>query len=242
VILYPASAVWSALFFLMLVTLALSTMFPTTENIATSVIDQFAHLFRPYKFWVTLSMCFLLMLLGIPLTTNGGMYLLQLMDAFGVGYALLLLGLVEILVVAWLYGAERLLDNVESMIGYRPWKGWIIVWKFITPGLLLFAIFFTITQLRPLTYGPYTYPTYMTYIGCILTLISLGPIPGYAIYYFIYEWRRTSTNATGLYKIITVLKNATATDENKWHPALVKHQLSDIDIDGIRKDDDDVFA
>jgi SNF family Na+-dependent transporter len=45
----PWAPFWSALFFLMLVTLALSTMFPTVENIATALVDQFPRLLRPYK-------------------------------------------------------------------------------------------------------------------------------------------------------------------------------------------------
>ncbi len=54
VTLLPISPLWSFLFFLMLVTLALSTMFPTVENIGTAIIDQFPVILRPYKFFVML--------------------------------------------------------------------------------------------------------------------------------------------------------------------------------------------
>jgi SNF family Na+-dependent transporter len=68
---------------------------------------------RPYKFWVTMAICAMLFLLGLPLTTNSGMYLLQLMDSYGVSYSLLFLGLIEIVIFAWRYGAERLHANAQ---------------------------------------------------------------------------------------------------------------------------------
>lgn len=129
VTLFPAAPIWSALFFLMLVTLALSTMFPTTENIATALLDQFPTQLRPYKFFVTAAVCFVLFILGLPLCTPAGIYILQLvcysayasftskhslqMDSYAVGYALLILGFIEVIVLAWRYGADRVLDNVE---------------------------------------------------------------------------------------------------------------------------------
>lgn len=115
----PWAPVWSALFFLMLIILALSTMFPTVENIATALVDQWPRHLRPYSFWVVLALCALFFLLGLPLTTGGGMYLLQLLDTYGVGYALLFLGLVEVAVVSWRYGADRLLDNLKVLVFYR---------------------------------------------------------------------------------------------------------------------------
>lgn len=112
----PLSPLWSALFFSMLIILALSSMFPTVENIATAVIDQWPKKLRPYKFWVMMAVCTLCFVLGLPLTTGGGMYLLQLLDNFGVGYALLILGLFEVTVVSWRYGGGRLLNNVHVCI------------------------------------------------------------------------------------------------------------------------------
>lgn len=57
--------------------------------------------------------CVVLFLLGLPLTTNSGMYVLQLMDSYGVSYPLLTLGLIEIVILSWRYGAEQLHANAE---------------------------------------------------------------------------------------------------------------------------------
>ena len=70
----------------MLVTLALSTMFPTTENIATALLDQFPTQLRPYKFFVTAAVCFVLFILGLPLCTPAGIYILQLVGCLAYAF------------------------------------------------------------------------------------------------------------------------------------------------------------
>ena len=37
-------------------------------------------------------------------------------------------------------GADRLMDDIEHMIGFRLGKHWYICWKFITPLLLIVRI------------------------------------------------------------------------------------------------------
>lgn len=38
-------------------------------------------------------------------------------------------------------GADRFYDNVEDMIGYRPWPLVKISWLFLTPGLCLVCLY-----------------------------------------------------------------------------------------------------
>ena len=50
---------------------------------------------------------------------------------------MILIGLVEAIAVAWVYGADRLMDNVEEMRGPFYFRGvrylWIICWKIVAP-------------------------------------------------------------------------------------------------------------
>lgn len=36
-----------------------------------------------------------------------------------------------------LLGADRLYDNIEDMIGYRPWAHMKLCWKYVTPIICL---------------------------------------------------------------------------------------------------------
>uniref|UniRef100_A0A914XN38 Transporter n=1 Tax=Plectus sambesii TaxID=2011161 RepID=A0A914XN38_9BILA len=229
----PWSPLWSALFFLMLIILALSSMFPTVENIATSLIDQWPKKLRPYKFWVMMAVCTTCFLLGLPLTTNAGMYLLQLLDNYGVSYALLILGLIEVTVVAWLYGGQRLFNNVHSMLGRRPSIIWKYIWMYVTPSLLIFAITLQIIDLKPIQYGSQIFPPYASKIGWCLTSISLLPIPIYAIYKLVCFKRSPKGYDVPLRRALVTL---TAPAEN-WGPALTKYRCA-----GQQYDEDDVFA
>ena len=117
-------------------------------------MDQFTAA-RPYKFFLMALLCVVAFLAGLPLCTNGGIYILQLMDSYAVGYALLILGLVEITVISWRYGAGRLLKNIQSMIQKPPILGWFFkyTWIAVSPTLLIFSLIFTFLYIEPLKYG-----------------------------------------------------------------------------------------
>ncbi|KAK2174758.1 hypothetical protein NP493_778g03001 [Ridgeia piscesae] len=94
---------WAVLFFVMLITLGLDSQFTMLETVLTSIMDQFKA-FRRHKTKLTLATCVVLFLLGLPLCTRGGPYLLQLMDTYAGGWSLLIVGVLECVAVSWLYG------------------------------------------------------------------------------------------------------------------------------------------
>ena len=53
------------------------------------------------------------------MVTNGGMYVLQLMDNHAGTYGALVTGMIEVAVVAWLYGAERFLGDIQIMFKWN---------------------------------------------------------------------------------------------------------------------------
>lgn len=64
------------------------------------------------------------------MVTEGGMYVLQLMDNHAGTYCALIVGVIEVLVVSYCYGVERFLDDIQTMFrwstnskGYRYCTG-----------------------------------------------------------------------------------------------------------------------
>lgn len=70
------------------------------------------------------------------------MYWLQLMDKYAANWSVLLIAISECILIAWLYGSERFLNDIQDMIG-RKSKLWVYfwswMWKYVTPTTLLVA-------------------------------------------------------------------------------------------------------
>ena len=95
-------------------------------------------------------LCIFLFIAGLPMVTNGGIYILTLFDDFAGTYgeyivilakfklasALLVVSITEMLVVTWVYGIENFCLDIKLMIGKDVSAYWRICWKFISPALL----------------------------------------------------------------------------------------------------------
>jgi SNF family Na+-dependent transporter len=68
---------------------------------------------------------------------QGGIYLLHLVDQAAIGWAILIIGVFECIALAWVYGFEKMASDIEVMIAFRPSFWWSMMWKFVTPGLIL---------------------------------------------------------------------------------------------------------
>ena len=73
------SGLWSCLFFLMLFTLGIDSQFCGVESLMTGLVDNWPHYLRPRKIKFTAVMVVFMLALGIPMITNGGVYIFQLM-------------------------------------------------------------------------------------------------------------------------------------------------------------------
>ncbi|KAF7670032.1 hypothetical protein LDENG_00074300 [Lucifuga dentata] len=141
--LLPGSSFWAVLFFLMILLLGLDSQFVCVESLATAISDMFPRFLRrpgarEILVLVIAVVCFLL---GLPLVTEGGIVLFQLIDSYGPsGVSLLFIACFETIIIAWVYGADRFYHNIEDMIGYLPFPVLKYCWLFITPlicGLML---------------------------------------------------------------------------------------------------------
>ncbi|KAH9491471.1 Sodium- and chloride-dependent glycine transporter 1 [Bulinus truncatus] len=135
----PIPPFWSFLFFFMLITLGMGSEFALLETVMTAVQDTYPPL-RQKKVFVVLGVCIAGFLGGLVVCTEGGMYVLQLMDTYSASFAVFIMAILECLIIGWIYGADRFLKDIETMIGHksRPWHYFFIFfWKFLTPATLI---------------------------------------------------------------------------------------------------------
>ncbi|KAG8540540.1 hypothetical protein GDO81_019099 [Engystomops pustulosus] len=119
-----------------------------------------------------------------PSVLQGGMYIFQLFDYFASsGISLLFFGIFECICIGWVYGADRFYDNIQDMIGYRPWPVMKICWVAVTPAVCLATFLFALIRYVPLRYNnTYVYPPWGYAIGWLIAISSMICIPLYCIY------------------------------------------------------------
>ncbi|XP_063978834.1 sodium- and chloride-dependent glycine transporter 1-like isoform X2 [Diachasmimorpha longicaudata] len=180
----PVAPIWSLLFFVMLLTLGLDSQFALMETVTTAILDGIPAL-RNFKTWVVLGVSIFGYAGGIIFTTNAGMYWLQLMDKYAANWSVLLIAICECILVAWVYGADRFLDDVQHMIGPRGRCFrffWTWMWKVITPAALFFILFFNWVEYEPLSYGTYVYPRWADAVGWLVGLFPVFVIVLFALF------------------------------------------------------------
>ncbi|XP_074655433.1 sodium- and chloride-dependent glycine transporter 2-like [Tubulanus polymorphus] len=176
----PGAPVWSVLFFLMLLTIGLDSQFVTFETVLSGFTDRFPKL-RKKQMLFTIGAAVINYLLGLLFCTRGGMYWFQLVDWYIAVFTLITVGILECLVVSYLYGLDRLYDDIAQMIGYRPSVIWKACWGFFTPLILLvFLTYVLVVQVAP-SYGDYHYPTWAIGFGWCIALVSAVPIPVFMV-------------------------------------------------------------
>ncbi|XP_041830664.1 sodium-dependent neutral amino acid transporter B(0)AT2 [Melanotaenia boesemani] len=128
--LFPASPFWSTLFFLMLLNLGLSTMFGTMQGILTPLMDNFSLLGR-HRTLLTVFSCLLGFIIGLLFTQRSGNYFVTMFDDYSATLPLIIVVIFETISVAWVYGTDRFLDDIEIMLKWRPPVVYKYLWKYV---------------------------------------------------------------------------------------------------------------
>jgi len=180
----PAAPVWAVLFFIMLAILGVDSEFCNVESLVCGVVDNWPQKLRRHRKLFTFGCVVLMFILDIPMVTQGGIYVFQLMDYYSAsGMSMLFLVFCQTVSVSWIFGIDRFCDCMEQMTGSRPNRFFYLCWSFFAPVIMAGIFIFYVVQYIPVTYGDYVYPWWAECIGIIISLSSMLWIPGYAIYY-----------------------------------------------------------
>jgi len=183
----PCSPIWAFIFFVMLLVLGIDSEFCAVEGLVTGIVDNWSDSLLRHRKKFTVGLCVLLFSLGLPMCTNGGVYLFQIMDFYSCsGMALLWVCFFQTVVIGWVFGADKFSDCVEQMTGVRPNLFWVLCWKYFAPAVMAAVFGFYVMTYQPVTYGKdYIYPTWAEGLGLTISLSSMVWVPGYAVYYLV---------------------------------------------------------
>ncbi|ETE61673.1 Sodium-dependent neutral amino acid transporter B(0)AT2 [Ophiophagus hannah] len=183
--LFPTAPFWSMLFFFMLLNLGLSTMLGNMQGIITPLLDNFQGLQRRRTLFTVLC-CIIGFLLGLIFVQGSGNYFVTMFDDYSATLPLLIVVAGEAFAIAWIYGADRFLDDVENMLGWRPWKIYSYMWRFVSLAAMLCLLLASLVHLaeeEQLEYPPWA-------LGLLISLIIVAalPIPVMFLRQLLLEW------------------------------------------------------
>ena len=143
----------------MLVLLGIDSQFAMVDVLVASIVDKFSNTFRredkPWYKTALLGFCCVIgFLLGLPMLTNGGYHLLNLVDGYAAYYGLLLLAFAFTIAVHYVYQFSssvrfRFIRDIEQMNGkMNKIAGWYLksMWFVGSPVMLAFIIIFAFTK------------------------------------------------------------------------------------------------
>lgn len=135
--LMPWPEFFSVVFFLTLLSLGIDSAFSLVEAINAAILDDNNN-------WKTHILAFLVCCIaflgGIIFTTRGGLYFLDIVDHFVTNYNLVIVGLLQCVLVGWIYGADEVRDFINRVSDLKIGVWWDIAIKFIIPAAFIILL------------------------------------------------------------------------------------------------------
>ncbi|KAM7295350.1 putative GABA transporter [Ixodes scapularis] len=173
------SRIWTFAFFVALYMLGLTASLILTEVVLSSLSDQFAVL-RDQRARCSLIFCASCFVLGLPMCTNAGAYLFYLLEWSTSATNTVLICAMELVVINFGYGMDRLVFDLTFMMQSPPSRFWVFTWKYTAwPCLMVLCVHRLVWlplsgQLKLVSYR---YPWPAVLLGFVPVFLTMLPIP-----------------------------------------------------------------
>ena len=147
-----AVTAFGLLFFLLLLLAGLSSSVSLVEGLAASLIDKF----RISRTRAIVLLCVIgamgSSLFTLPQVVNPGLEndgtlgltLLDLVDHWAFSYGLLIVGLLESLLIGWVYGVRRVRNSVNAHSRFHLGRWYDLLVRFVIPAVILFILVYAV--------------------------------------------------------------------------------------------------
>jgi len=144
-------SVFGALFFFCLIIAGISSSISMVESFATAALDKYK---IPRKKMIS-RICLFGFLGSMLFATGAGVHILDIVDHFVGNYGIALIGLIEVIVLGYVYKTEKMRPEVNLYSDIKVGMWWDILIKYITPLLLGYMFIQNIIQEFTKPYGGY---------------------------------------------------------------------------------------
>jgi NSS family neurotransmitter:Na+ symporter len=158
----PAVVGFGLMFFLLLLLAGLSSSVSLVEALASALIDKFkisrTRAITIFCIFGAVGSSFFTLphIVNPGLEDDGtlGLTLLDLVDHWAFSYGLLIVGLLECLLIGWVFGAKRLRGSINEHSRWRLRSGYDVLIRFVIPALILFVLGWSVmVEFRDGLYG-----------------------------------------------------------------------------------------
>jgi NSS family neurotransmitter:Na+ symporter len=167
--LMPGGNLFGAIFFLCLVVAGLSSSISIIEAFVSAVVDKFGVRRKPLVTLISM----LGFLGSLLFTTRAGLYWLDIVDHFTTHYGLIVVGILECIVVGWLFRLPVLREHLNRISSIQLGVWWDFLIKFFVPLMLAAILTGDLYTEVTSAYGDYSW-TALILIGRDWLLITLA--------------------------------------------------------------------
>jgi NSS family neurotransmitter:Na+ symporter len=159
---------FAVLFFASLAIAGFSSSVSILEAVISGVRDKFDLARKKAVMFV----CGLGFLVSLLFTTGAGLYFLDIVDHWMMNFGIAFVGLVEAIIIGWVYKASKIRDYVNPKSDYEIGGWWNIMIKFVTPLFLGIAFFQNLVKEFAAPYGGYA-TKYLIMYGWLVAAIAI---------------------------------------------------------------------
>lgn len=185
----PQPALWAVLFFLMMLSLGISSYLPALEALSSSLTDLWPSISKSFlrRAVFKFSLFTLLCVGSLPMASGAGIYLLAIFDHYSTTLPNFLLGFCIIIVIIYFYGYENVEKNYELMLGKKPALFWKISWKYTAPLTLIIVFILISINFDSIKVDNYTFPKWSIGLGWSFAIIPISIVLFYFLIYYCYN-------------------------------------------------------
>ena len=160
-----AASIFGIFFFIALLTFGIDSAFSMIEPVSAAINEKW----KISKAKATGIICVLGFLFSLIFTTGGGLYLLEIVDHFVTNFGLVSVGLMECLILGWMFKIYRLRMHANETSEILLGRWWDILIKFVIPAILILLL--VVAIINNVINNPYP-----DYPGWLIVLVGIAPL------------------------------------------------------------------
>jgi len=162
-----AASFFGMIFYVALLTFGIDSAFSMVEPMVSGIHGKW----RISKAKATGIMCIIGFFISLVFATGGGLHWLDIVDHFIANFGLVMIGLVECLILGWMYTLSKLRDHANETSEIQIGRWWDYLIKFVIPFILFLLL--TIAIVDNIT-NPYLgYPWWVIVLGGVIPCLAI---------------------------------------------------------------------